>query len=363
MADSDTAASPSQSPSEGESQSQSVEELKLELKGEGEIQEESESSDDDDSFDEEERGFGDRSKVAAGRGGVKFRSERSLATVKLMSDRHDRVYDDWADVGFFLRYWEIEFAQSKTLTGLRDRLKDVKSPLNRPGVVVRFLVQEKFHLAKAEKRFRDMIAWRIKCPALQTGYAPPPDLLEKYPGAILKDTDNDDDPIFVSRLGVTDLAGLTTTRSDELFNYDVFRREFIMKAGSKWQADWSLKAGRPFRDILIIEDLHHLSSKGIPKAIAAIFGAAELDQTYYPRLAKEIVIIRAPAQFRAAFTLSKRTLPKAIREKIHVYGTSDYLEKLQKYMAVESLPPCINPKGKGECLEGLSPSLDGRVYM
>jgi hypothetical protein len=325
---------------------------------EDELQEE-ESSSDDDSFDEEERGFGGRGGFSGGGGGggggVKFRSE-------LMSDRHDRVYDDWADVGFFLRYWEIGFAQSKTLTSLRDRLKDIKShPLNRPGVVVRFLVLEKFNVNKAERRFRHMISWRAQCAALQKDYVPPPELLEQYPGAILKDTDNDDDPIFLSRLGVADLAGLTAKHgSDALLNYDIFRRESTMHG--KWQADWSLKAGRPFRDMLIIEDLHNLTSKGVSKVIAAIFGAAELDQTYYPCMTKEIVIIRAPAHFRAAWALAaKRSLPKAIRQKVHVYGTSDYLEKLEKYMSVDSLPPCINPKGKGEVIGGMSPNLDGKV--
>mmetsp|Transcript_29288 Transcript_29288/g.48405 ORF Transcript_29288/g.48405 Transcript_29288/m.48405 type:complete len:346 (+) Transcript_29288:89-1126(+) len=318
---------------------------------EREIQQESSSDD----GDEEERGFG-----------VKFRSERSIASVKHMTDRSGRVYDDWADVGYFLRYWGIGFSSSKTLTNLRDRLKDLKSnPLNRPGVVVRYLVQEKFNVNKAEKAFRDMVQWRERCHALQKDYEPPAELLEKYPGAILKDTDNDDDPIFLSRLGVTDLTGLANKYgSDEMLNYEIFRRESILNG--TWQKEWSLKAGRPFKNILVIEDLDNLSSKqGISKVIAAIFGAAVLDQTYYPCVAKQIIVIRAPAHFRAAWTLAKRSIPKALRETIQVYGTSDYLKQLSAHVDLDSMPPCINPKGKGELLEGMSLSLEGggKVYM
>lgn len=293
------------------------------------------------------------------RGGVKFRSIRSLEHVKFMSERHNRIYDDWADVGFFLRYWDIGFSQSDTLTKLRDRLKDVKDPLNRPGIVVRFLVLEKFSVNKAEKRFRDMITWRMQCAALQKGYKPPQELLKHYPGALLKETDKDGDPVFISRLGVTDLAGLTEKfGADELYNYEVFRREFTMVG--EWQQEWSKKEGRPFRDIVVIEDMQHLSSKGMSKYIAAIFGAAELDQTFYPEVAKVIVLIRCPKSFRAAWTLGKRSLPKSLRERIEVCGNSDYLKHLEEYVELKDLPPCINPNGgKGELLEGMSPSLDG----
>lgn len=326
-----------------------VEQLEREVQeqAEEEEEEESDSSDQDDDDLEDERGIS-----------VKFKSERSLASVKVMTDRSGRVYDDWADIGYFLRYWDIGFVKSKSLTSLRDRLKDVKDPLNRPGVVVRFLIQEKFNVSKAERQFRAMIEWTSNRETLKKGYHPPPELLEKYPGAMMKGTDHDDDPVYVSRLGITDLSGLTDKYGkDEMLNYEIFRRESTMYG--TWQKEWSIKAGRPFRDILVIEDLCDLSPKDIPKAVAAIFGAADLDQTYYPCVAKKIVIIRAPAHFRAAWTLAKRSIPKAIRETIRVYGNSDYLKRLEAYVDLDLLPPSINPDGKGELIEGMSSTLKG----
>lgn len=279
-----------------------------------------------------------------------------------MSPPIDIPVDCWENVDFFTRYWNLNEEESTKLLELQDELQDVDHALNTPNFAIRFLRTKAFHVAKAATMFRDMVAWRMgnSVDTLCKDYEPPTKLYNMYPGAILRGTDHHGDPIFLSRMGVTDLPGLLQVYGhEELLRFEIFKRESA--CNGTWLHAWEQRQGRPIRQITVIEDLHGLSRRIICSKVAQLYGAAmELDQSNYPDLAKKIYVIRAPAIFRAVWSMAKHFFPPFIRDKMEFCGSHDYLNVLEENMDLSILPPCIHPKGgRGEAAPGFSPNFEG----
>ena len=319
------------------------------VEGEGEDEDEDEDEDEG-----SENGNFDRNSR------VRFRSERGNTVIPaaVLSNIPE---DAWHNVAYYIRYWNLDFVQGKAFTDLRDRLNDVHHEYNRPGVCVRYLRTKHFNVKKAEKMFRDSLIWRAdhQVDKLMLEYEPPTEILEKYPGAILKGCDKDGDPVFLSRMGVTDVPGLLQKYGhDGMIRYEIYKRESAMQGS--WLPEWEQKSHRPIRHILIIEDLHGLGRKLLSSKIAGLYGdAMDVDQNHYPDSAKKIIIIRTPLIFRAVWTVVKRFFPDFIQRKMEFTGCNNYLEVLEKYMDLDILPPCINPDGHGEAAPGMPPSFAG----
>eukprot|EP00545_Synedropsis_sp_CCMP1620_P011995 CAMPEP_0119024168 /NCGR_PEP_ID=MMETSP1176-20130426/31370_1 /TAXON_ID=265551 /ORGANISM="Synedropsis recta cf, Strain CCMP1620" /LENGTH=355 /DNA_ID=CAMNT_0006979389 /DNA_START=51 /DNA_END=1118 /DNA_ORIENTATION=+ len=272
--------------------------------------------------------------------------------------------DTWDNVDYCIAFFNMDNRQGVALLELRDMLSDVQHAYNRPNMVSRYLRTQHFDTLKAERMFRDMLAWRIQHQVddiiLEGGnYKPPPEILDKYPGAILKGCDKDGDPVFLSRMGVTDMIGLVDKYGHEdMLRFEIFKRESCM-VGS-WLPDWERKSGRPVKHILIIEDMQGLSRRLLSVKVAALYGEAmDMDQANYPDAAKKIIIIRAPAVFRLAWTMAKRFFPLFIQQKMEFCGPSDYLKVLEKYMDLDHLPPCIYPAGRGHAAPGQPCNFEG----
>lgn len=274
--------------------------------------------------------------------------------------------DTWSNIDYFIQFWGMNESQVAAFLELRDLLVDVEHPYNRPNMVVRYLRTQNFHPAKSEQMFRNMLVWRYKNQVddilVGGNYEAPPEILTMYPGAILNGCDRDGDPVFLSRMGVTDMVGLVEKYGhDDMLRFEIFKRESCM-AGS-WLPNWEQKAGRPVKHIVIIEDMHGLGRRLLSAKVGALYGEAmELDQNNYPDACKKIIIIRAPAIFRAAWTVAKRFFPLFIQQKMEFCGPSDYLKVLEKYMDLDILPSCIHPEGQGEAAPGQPPNfLGGRI--
>lgn len=273
--------------------------------------------------------------------------------------------DTWPHVDYYVQYWNLTLSQSQALLELRDRLVDVTDlELNRPMNVVRYLRAQSYVPKKAEKMFRKMLQWRLDNKVdsyiMTKDYTPPKDLIANYPGAILKGTDLQGDPIFVSRTGVTDIAGLLEQHGHEaMVQYEIYRRESGM-IGS-WIPNWERQSGRPIRQITVIEDLHGLSSRIVlSPSVAAFYGQVmELDQNNYPDATKKIIVIRAPAVFCAAWAIAKRFFPPFVHEKMCFCGIHNYLDVLRNHVDLDVLPPCIYAEGTGDVVDGMARNLEG----
>jgi hypothetical protein len=292
---------------------------------------------------------------------VRFRTMTSMESI--IPDPPEDVIpqDDWENIAYFARYWDLDFSQGSALTELRDKIQDVDHNYNRPNVVIRYLRTQKFNVAKAEKMFRDSIAWREQhgVDTMVHEYKPPEELLEKYPGAILAGRDKDGDPVFMSRMGVTDISGMLKKYGHaDMLRYEIYKRESALRG--TWLKEWQEESRRPIRQLLVIEDLDGLSRKIISSKVAALYGdAMHLDQNNYPDSAKKIIIIRTPAIFRAVWALVKRFFPDFMQQKMEFAGYHNYLQVLEKYLDLEILPPCVNPDGKGQAVPDMPPNFDG----
>lgn len=271
------------------------------------------------------------------------------------------VQDDWSNVEYFILYWNLTDKQQEVFLELRDRIADICHPINRPNMVIRFLRARKFHLAKSEKMFRNSVQWRIdsKIDTIMVDYQPPQEIIDLYPGAILKGCDRDGDPIFVGRPGLTDLPGLIDKYGfDEMLLWEKYWRESV--ASGSWVADWEKKAGRPPHLANVVIDLRGMNrSMMSAKVIQLQRTAASVSQDNYPETTKRIIILGAPAFFMFIWSIAKNMFDPGVLAKVIICGSDEFLDVLGQHMDLDVLPPCINPSGHGEAVDSMPPNFEG----
>lgn len=270
------------------------------------------------------------------------------------------IDDTWENAAFFIQYWNLSDQETAKLLQVRDRVSDIQHPLNRPGAVVRFMRARAFDVDRSEFMIRETVAWRSQngVDSILKDFHPPQEILDRYPGAILKGTDHSGDPIFVSRTGVTDLYGMVDKYGEEaMIQYEIYRREAALEGA--WIQEWEKAAGRPIRHTVVIEDLKGLSIRHLAKKVTKFYGqVCDIDTMYYPETNKKIIIIRAPTVFRLVWNVVKHFFDARVVSKMEFCG-ENYHDVLGKYMDLHVLPPCIFQEGKGEAVEGLPSCFEG----
>jgi hypothetical protein len=269
--------------------------------------------------------------------------------------------DCWENFDYFVQYWNMNQKEAQVFAQLRDWLKDEKHSFNTPNYVVRCLRVHDFNLYKAKAMVTKILQWRDlnKADTILQDFVPPRDFLEKYPGAILQGTDWVGDPVYLSRMGVTDLVGLVTKYGhDECIKYEIYKRESTING--EWMEQWERHSGRPIRRVIVIEDMEGLSHRMIsPRVISLYREAMRLDQDNYPETAKKIIVIRVPAVFRIAWSIAKHFFDHHVVDKMEFCGPNNYLDHLSQYMDLDILPPVIYPDGHGRAVEGFPQKFEG----
>lgn len=285
---------------------------------------------------------------------------RSSSSTRIAAFQGPSTKDEWPNAAYFIKHHKLTKAQTEALMEVRERIRDVEHPHNRPGAVIRYMRSRKFDVEKSEFMIRDLVAWRIRnrVDHILTEYEPPRLIADMYPGAILKGTDLAGDPIFVSRTGVTDLPGLLAKfGQDELIKYEIYRREAVMEGD--WVKEWEREAGRPIQSSIVVEDLQGLSRRLLASSVRTFYGfVTEMDTRYYPESNKKIIIIRAPGVFRFVWAVGKKFYDPKVVNKMEFCGADNYLSVLSRYVDLDVLPRCINPEGSGEARAG-SRNFDG----
>jgi len=179
--------------------------------------------------------------------------------------------------------------------------------------------------------------------------------MKYYPVAVMQGLDRDGDPVYIDRAGVTDPSGLVKRFGrEELYKYAVWLREGVFSG--EWQEDYYRRVGRRVRRMTIIFDLHGFSSKQMNSvAVEGLKISTRMVQENYPGQLKRMIIVRAPAIFRAFWGIMKHLIPKANHKRIlFAPGQDAYLEFLEQYMDRRVLPPCLDPeKGEGHVVKDL----------
>jgi CRAL/TRIO domain len=253
-----------------------------------------------------------------------------------------------------------------------------------PLQVVRFLRARPGNVDAAESMFRNMMAWRRRnhVDSILQDYTPPDEIVQHFPGAILQGLDKDGDPIFLSRTGVTDGAGLVQKYGrDEMIRHAIWLRELV--ARGEWiqeceeqqqqQQNDNAVDGQPvtnkqqprlpIRRMTLIDDLDELSVFQIVKnrALLNVYNEVmQLDQNNYPETCKKLLIIRAPALFRMVWMIIQHFFDPGVKEKMVFSSASNYRQVLQEYITdLKVLPSCIVPEGEGVARKGMPSNFDG----
>lgn len=275
--------------------------------------------------------------------------------------------DEWSttSVDYYGKYWDLNSKQVNSLWELhqcieRDCSMEQHSSQCTPSKLIRFLLFYKFDVKKTQQALRKVMDWReqYQVDRIIETYTPPQIIIDKYVGAILQENDRTGDPVFISRTGCTDMpAFLEMFGSDAFYKYEIYKRESA--ACGPWIQEWEAKAKRPMRQIIIIDDFRGLSRRMLSSDVISFFSKVmKMDQFCYPNCCKKIIVVRAPAIFRFAWSLVKLVFDPSVVDKMEFCG-SDYLGTLEKYMELHILPTCFYEKGHGRAVDGFPTSFEG----
>jgi CRAL/TRIO domain len=257
-----------------------------------------------------------------------------------------------------IKLYKVSPQNEQKLRVLKVKLQNVDHSWNDPQVVLAYA--EEYGFEEAEQRFRKMIAWRKqnKVDSLLEEYQPHPLLWDNSPVAFLKDYDRDGDPIYLERGGACDANGLLKIFSaEEIMRHSIWLRE-VQSCGG-WLDEYEQRQGRPVKDITLVYDMEGLSYGHLNPNVLSFYGQVmKMTEDYYPGPVKRVIIIRAPYIFSAVWAVAKHFFSEEMRKSM-IFAGSDYLSELSKYMDLDVLPPCINPKGKGETAIGMPKRMEG----
>ncbi|CAB9524318.1 SEC14-like protein 2 [Seminavis robusta] len=228
--------------------------------------------------------------------------------------------------------WSLKPKEVDQLKSLRDNLSDLPYWKNEPHHVLWFMKGPLgFSPSSVEHHIRKMVNWRIEndIDSLLHRYEPHPVMVQNTVSAILNDCDRDGDPIYCERGGAMDATRvLKTVGKEEMIKHAIWIRELHMRG--PWAEDFNRKNGHPPKAITIVYDMEGLSAP-----------------------VKRMIIIRAPALFRVAWSIVKHIFPASARKKMVFTNSNNYLDVLDQYIDVDLLPPCINPNGHGRTAPGM----------
>jgi CRAL/TRIO domain len=268
-----------------------------------------------------------------------------------------------------------------------------------PLQVVRFLRARPGNVDAAEIMFRNMIAWRRqnKVDSILHDYTPPDEIVQHFPGAILQGLDKQGDPIFLSRTGVTDGAGLVQKYGrEEMIRHAIWLRELVSRGewleeceqqqqqqkdnhnnsdgggddddddqpvNNKLQGQQQQQPRLPMRRMTLIDDLEGLSVFQIVKnrpLLNVYHEVMQLDQNNYPETCKKLLIIRAPALFRMVWMVIKHFFDPGVIQKMVFCSPANYRQVLQEHIHdLKILPSCIVPEGEGAARKGMPCNFQG----
>lgn len=284
-----------------------------------------------------------------------------------LEDRMELSLPQWSDqfVNRTTELWGLSFDGRANLIELGRRLRDIgNNSKNNPADAVRFLIATSGDVTSAEMRFRNMVSWRKQHDVDQIllNYHPPIELVDHYPGAVLRDVDNEGDPIFLSRLGVTDAAGMLQRYGrSEMINHAIWLRELLCTG--HWIQEYEKVHNKPVKRALVIEDVHGIQLLQIlcNRPLLSLYAEImRLDQDNYPEAAKKIIILRAPALFHIIWNVVQHFFDANVRAKMIFTTRHNFIEILSQHLDLSVLPSSIIPEfGKGGALDGMPSNFEG----
>lgn len=284
---------------------------------------------------------------------------------KAGKNESDNAADPWAaeEVEKAVHVWNLTVEEQGKLEQLRERLRDIEHEKNNPDMVIRFMKARPKSLEDGEKMFRDMIQWRLKndVDSILEEYTPPRGIRDYVPGAILEQYSSlTGEPIYCERIGSAhSWEMIRRYGEDHLVKHAIWIREQIVNG--EWVKEYERRQGRPVKQIIVVEDLHGLSTGHLDRHLLNAFQKiTRLDQDNYPEAASKILNVNAPFVLRLAWSLVKHFFDPQVAAKMVFASHGHTKEVLEKYVGdLSVLPPEIVPEGRGKAAKGLNPNFKG----
>lgn len=237
------------------------------------------------------------------------------------------------------------------LLQLKQRLQVVLKEDNFPNDLVlwRFLTARDNNVDKAKDMLLHSLAWRKQYQIDRLLTWQPPQILRDYFIAGWHQSDSAGRPVFIWRLGETDVKGLLKAGGESaLLKYVIY----MFEDGLQRLRQASSETGQPICMCTVICDLEGLSMRHLWRpALSALARLSELIIANYPETVAHMLIVRAPRVFPLLWQLVSCFFDPNTRKKIIVYGGNDYQDNggLKEYIPSEFIPDFLS----GPCQSNL----------
>uniref|UniRef100_A0A7S1UI98 CRAL-TRIO domain-containing protein n=1 Tax=Phaeomonas parva TaxID=124430 RepID=A0A7S1UI98_9STRA len=206
--------------------------------------------------------------------------------------------------------------------------------------VLRYLRHAKFKVGNAEQHVRQNARWRKEngVDDILFTYLPPFSLLKFYGSWGLEADDKEGVPVFVWKIGRSDLPHLTQVyTSDEIMQYAVWEREWFARRVAYRRASPSRPRSVGYgAKCTVLADLEGMGfSQAQGASFDAFSGVMDMDQARYPEAGLRTLLIRAPTIFSAAWGIVGKLFQNQDEMLIH---SGDPKSLIEEYLNAVDVP-------------------------
>ncbi|XP_055301450.1 protein real-time [Sitodiplosis mosellana] len=235
-------------------------------------------------------------------------------------------YSEMLDGDYILKHFgTLEPMQESKLLQLHDMIKESlggTQPVPAYSILLRFLRARDFNVDKALQMLQESLDWREEnnIDQMLHEYKAPPVITKYFLGA-WHQTDKQNCPIYILRLGHMDVKGLLKSIGEEVLLQHALH---ICEEGLQLIEQASNKTGKAVTNWSLLCDLEGLSMRHLWRpGVKALLKIIETVEKNYPETLGRVFIVRAPRVFPIAWTIVSTFIHENTRSKFLFYGGPD----------------------------------------
>jgi CRAL/TRIO domain len=236
------------------------------------------------------------------------------------------------------------------LLRLKESLLDLKDyHLTQPLELARCYYDAKSNLKAAEEKFRATVHFRqqegLDELLTTTTCSPPLYVPTYYPSCFLDGVDKEGDPIWLDRIGASDVWPVYQQYGHVPFrNYTLWVRESGMRGD--FAKEYERRHGRPPARVTTILDFDGLCRRHLlATLISPLEEGIRIYQDHYGSMAKRILITNAPFVFRIVWSIAQHFCSEQLKKTIVFCNAKSTQATLDKYIDRSALPPVLCANG------------------
>lgn len=235
-------------------------------------------------------------------------------------------YSEMLDGDYIQKYLgELEPMQESKLLEFHHKIKDHlggTQPLPSYSTLLRFLRARDFSVDKASQMLQESLKWREEnnIDQMLNEYKPSPVITKYFLGA-WHQTDKQNCPIFILRLGHMDVKGLLKSIGEEVLLKHCLH---ICEEGLQLIEQATNKTGNAVTNWSLLCDLEGLSMRHLWRpGVKALLKIIETVEKNYPETLGRVFVVRAPRVFPIAWTIVSTFIHENTRSKFLFYGGTE----------------------------------------